>query len=290
MPEKDIVFLNGEFLHKNEAKISIFDRGFIFGDAIYEVVPIIDGVLVDMNEFLQRLKRNLKSICIDLPYTQDELIAFLKELISKNKLKEGGLYIQVSRGVASRDFAFTKDIKATIMAFVYEAMIEKNPLAKSGVNIIFVPELRWKRRDIKSTSLLAQCYAKEMVKKAKAYEGFFVENSYITEGISSSVFIIKNKILISKPLSNEILLAIRRGKILRYAKEFGLKVQEKAFTIREVYEADEVFISAATLPILAVVKVEDKLINNGIVGEFSKKLRERYIKGMKEEASINKTL
>ena len=284
MKEKDLVFLNGEFLHKDEAKISIFDRGFIFGDAIYEVAPIMDSALVDRTEFLQRLRRNLELTYIYIPYTNEELMAILEELINKNKLKEGGLYLQISRGVASRDFVFVKDIKPSIIAFVYECEIEKNPLAKTGVKISFIPELRGKRRDIKSTSLFMQCYAKEMIKNAKAYEGFFVENSLITEGISSTAFIIKDKILITKPLSNEILLAIRRDKILNFAKEFDLKIKQRAFSVREVYEADEVFISAATLPILAVVRADDKIIKDGLPGEFSKKLRQRYIEAMKEEA------
>lgn len=286
MKEKNTVFLNGEFLAKEDAKISIFDRGFIFGDGIYEVVPVMNGVMVDKGEFWQRFKRSLKAIELNLPYEELEFEGILNELIAKNALKEGGVYMQVTRGTASRDFAFTKGIKATVMAFVYEANIEKNEFANTGIAIISVPDIRWKRRDIKSISLLAQCYAKEMAVKAGVQEGFMVENGKVTEATSSSAFIIKDKTLITKPFSNEILPGIRRLHILKFAKELGLKVEERAFSMSEVYTADEVFISAASLPILGVVKADGRVIADGRVGEFSTKLRQRYIQKMKSEAGL----
>lgn len=284
MKEKNIVFLNGEFLPKEDAKISIFDRGFIFGDGIYEVVPVMNGVMVDKEEFWQRFKRSLKAIELHLPYEEAEFEGFLNELIAKNALKEGGIYMQVSRGVASRDFAFVKGIKPTIMAFAYEAKIENNEFAQTGIAIISVPDMRWKRRDIKSISLLAQCYAKEMAVKAGVQEGFMVENGKVTEATSSTAFIIKDKTLITKPFSNEILPGIRRLNILKFAKELDLKVEERAFTMSEVYAADEVFICAASLPVLGVVKADNKIIANGKVGHFTQKIRTRYLQKMKSEA------
>lgn len=286
MRECDLVFLNGEFLQKNDAKISIFDRGFIFGDGIYEVVPVMSGVLVDKSEFWQRFKRSLKAIELDLPYEEVEFEGILKELIAKNALKEGGVYMQITRGVASRDFAFVKGIKPTVMAFAYRAKIEDNEFAKTGIAVVSVPDLRWKRRDIKSISLLAQCYAKQIALKAGAYEGFMVENGKVTEATSSSAFIIKNKSLITKPFSNEILCGIRRLNILKFAQECGLDLSERAFTMSEVYEADEVFISAASLPILGVIKADGKIIADGKVGKFTTLLRQRYLQKMKEEASL----
>ena len=286
MKESDIVFLNGEFLPKDKAKISVFDRGFIFGDGIYEVVPVMNGVLIDKIEFWERFKRSLKEIALNFPYKDSEFESILNELIAKNALKEGGVYMQITRGVASRDFAFTKGLQPTIMAFVYAANIQNNELASKGISVVSVPDIRWKRRDIKSISLLAQCYAKEIAVNAGADEGFMVENGKVTEATSASAFIIKDKTLITKPFSNEILPGIRRQNILKFAREMNLSVAERAFSMNEVYEADEVFISAASLPILGVIKADGKMIANGKVGKFTQLLRQRYLQKMRNEAGL----
>lgn len=286
MKESNIVFLNGEFLPKDKAKISVFDRGFIFGDGIYEVVPVMNGVLIDKIEFWERFKRSLKEIALNFPYKDSEFESILNELIAKNALKEGGVYMQITRGVASRDFAFTKGLQPTIMAFVYAANIQNNELASKGISVVSVPDIRWKRRDIKSISLLAQCYAKEMAVNAGADEGFMVENGKVTEATSASAFIIKDKTLITKPFSNEILCGIRRQNILKFARELNLSVAERAFSMNEVYEADEVFISAASLPILGVIKADGKVIANGKVGKFTQLLRQRYLQKMRNEAGL----
>ena len=286
MKESDIVFLNGEFLPKDKAKISVFDRGFIFGDGIYEVVPVMNGVLIDKIEFWERFKRSLKEIALNFPYKDSEFESILNELIAKNALKEGGVYMQITRGIASRDFAFTKGLKPTIMAFVYAANIQNNEFASKGISVVSVPDIRWKRRDIKSISLLAQCYAKEIAVNAGADEGFMVENGKVTEATSASAFIIKDKTLITKPFSNEILPGIRRQNILKFAREMNLSVAERAFSMNEVYEADEVFISAASLPILGVIKADGKMIANGKVGKFTQLLRQRYLQKMRNEAGL----
>lgn len=286
MNESDIVFLNGEFLPKDKAKISVFDRGFIFGDGIYEVVPVMNGKMVDKIEFWERFKRSLKEIALNFPYKDSEFESILNELIAKNALKEGGVYMQITRGVASRDFAFTKGLQPTIMAFVYAANIQNNEFASKGISVVSVPDIRWKRRDIKSISLLAQCYAKEMAVNAGADEGFMVENGKVTEATSASAFIIKDKTLITKPFSNEILPGIRRQNILKFARELNLSVAERAFSMNEVYEADEVFISAASLPILGVIKADGKMIANGKVGKFTQQLRQRYLQKMRNEAGL----
>ena len=286
MKESDIVFLNGEFLPKDKAKISVFDRGFIFGDGIYEVVPVMNGKMVDKIEFWERFKRSLKEIALNFPYKDSEFESILNELIAKNALKEGGVYMQITRGIASRDFAFTKGLQPTIMAFVYAANIQNNEFASKGISVVSVPDIRWKRRDIKSISLLAQCYAKEMALNAGADEGFMVENGKVTEATSASAFIIKDKTLITKPFSNEILPGIRRQNILKFARELNLSVAERAFSMNEVYEADEVFISAASLPILGVIKADGKMIANGKVGKFTQQLRQRYLQKMRNEAGL----
>ena len=281
------VFLNGEFIDKDSAKISIFDRGFIFGDGIYEVVPVINSIIVEKDGFWDRFQRSLNEISLNLPYTHDEFESILNNLIEINSLKEGGLYIQITRGVAPRDFSFVKGVKPTIMAFAFSDSVLEHPAAKSGITIISTPDIRWKRRDIKSISLLGQCYAKNQATIAGADECFMVEDGYVTEAGSSSAFIIKDRTLITKPLSNEILPGIRRNRLLNLAKQIGLQIQERKFNMDEVYNADECFISAATIILLPVIKADGKAINGGKIGEYTTKLRELYKRALKLEANIS---
>ena len=280
------VFLNGEFIDKDSAKISIFDRGFIFGDGIYEVVPVINSIIVEKDGFWDRFQRSLNEISLNLPYTNDEFESILNNLIEINSLKEGGLYIQITRGVAPRDFSFVKGVKPTIMAFAFSDSVLEHPAAKSGITIISTPDIRWKRRDIKSISLLGQCYAKNQATIAGADECFMVEDGYVTEAGSSSAFIIKDGALITKPLSNEILPGIRRNRLLNLAKQIGLQIQERKFSMDEVYNADECFISAATIILLPVIKADGKAINGGKIGSFTTKLRELYKEILKAQAKM----
>ena len=280
------VFLNGEFIDKDSAKISIFDRGFIFGDGIYEVVPVISSIIVEKDGFWDRFQRSLNEISLNLPYTNDEFESILNNLIEINSLKEGGLYIQITRGVAPRDFSFVKGVKPTIMAFAFSDSVLEHPAAKSGITIISTPDIRWKRRDIKSISLLGQCYAKNQATITGADECFMVEDGYVTEAGSSSAFIIKDGALITKPLSNEILPGIRRNRLLNLAKQIGLQIQERKFSMDEVYNADECFISAATIILLPVIKADGKAINGGKIGPFTTKLRELYKEILKAQAKM----
>lgn len=279
------VFLNGDFIDKDSAKISIFDRGFIFGDGIYEVIPVINSTIVEKQGFWDRFKRSLNEIDLSLPYSTNEFETILNRLIQINSLQEGGLYIQITRGVAQRDFSFVSNITPTVMAFAFSDSVLEHPGAKNGITIISTPDIRWKRRDIKSISLLGQCYAKNQATIAGADECFMVEDGYVTEAGSSSAFIIKDGVLITKPLSNEILPGIRRQRLLNLAKEIGLKIEERKFSMDEVYNADECFISAATIILLPVIKADGKAINGGKIGEYTIKLRELYKNGLISEAS-----
>lgn len=280
------VFLNGDFIDKDSAKISIFDRGFIFGDGIYEVIPVINSTIVEKQGFWDRFKRSLSEIDLNLPYSTSEFETILNRLIQINSLQEGGLYIQITRGVAQRDFSFVSNITPTVMAFAFSDSVLEHPGAKNGITIISTPDIRWKRRDIKSISLLGQCYAKNQATIAGADECFMVEDGYVTEAGSSSAFIIKDGVLITKPLSNEILPGIRRQRLLNLAKEIGLKIEERKFSMDEVYNADECFISAATIILLPVIKADGKAINGGKIGEYTIKLRELYKEILKAQAKM----
>ncbi|MFT4888099.1 MAG: D-alanine transaminase [Pseudohongiellaceae bacterium] len=282
-----IVYVNGEFNPQSEAKISVFDRGFIFGDGVYEVVPVINGKLVDKKYFLERLDRSLSEISIDWPCSQDQYIDVMEQLILKNKLTEGVVYSQVTRGIAERDFPFPKDTAPSLVAFTTVMTLLNNPAAETGIAVITTKDLRWKRRDIKSINLLGQCLAKEDAVSKGGAEGWMVEDGVVTEGVSSTAYIIKDGLIITRELSNSILPGIRRRTLLEMAKEKNLAFEQRAFTVEEALSADEAFISSATTLALPVVSIDGKPVANGLPGPISTRLREMYKQRLIDEAAAS---
>ncbi len=271
------VFLNGEYLKENEARVSIFDRGFLFGDGVYEVVPVVSSTVLDKEPFLQRFDRSLSKLELDWPMSQNEFLVMIDELIKRNNLKEGGVYMQVTRGVAPRDFGYPKDISATIMAFTFAKEIINSPKAQSGIKVVTVDDIRWKRRDIKSIALLGQCMAKEQAVKQGAYEGWMVEDGYVTEGTASSAYIVKGGKIITRELSNSILSGIRRKLLIKLAKEHKIELEQRPFTVKEALNADEAFLSSATTFVLPIIEIDGKCIGDGKPGVVAKKMRQMYI-------------
>jgi len=285
---KQIVYLNGEYMEDDQAKVSIFDRGFLFGDGVYEVVPVVNGTILDKAPFLERFTRSLGEIELKLSLSEDELITMIEELIKKNNVDEGGVYMQVTRGVAPRNFYYPENTPTTMMAFSFKKEIINNSLADSGIKVVTVEDIRWKRRDIKSIALLGQCVAKEEAHQAGAYEGWMVEDGFITEGTSSTAFIVKDGTIITRPLSNAILPGIRRKLLLELASEHNVKVEERLFTVQEALDADEALMSSATTFVLPIVEIDGKTIGDGKVGPMCKKMREMYIKSALEIAGVSK--
>ncbi len=279
-----IVYVNGEYAPEETAKISIFDRGFIFGDGVYEVVPVITGKLVDRDYFLERLDRSLSELSITWPCSQREYLDIMQELIIRNELKEGFVYSQVTRGIADRDFAFPIDTAPSLVAFTSEMSLLNNPLAETGIAVSTSEDIRWKRRDIKSLNLLAQCLAKQDAHSKGANEGWMVEDGFVTEGVSSSAYIIKDGKIITRPLSNLILPGIRRRTLIEISEREGIEMEQRLFTIEEALQADEAFISSATTIALPVVSIDGEKIADGKPGEIVGKLRKLYIERMLEEA------
>lgn len=268
--------MNGEYVAEQDAKISIFDRGFIFGDGVYEVVPVIHGKVVDRPYFLERLDRSLGEVSIDWPCSKDEYLKVMTELVAKNNLQEGVIYSQVTRGVADREFPFPENVKPSFVAFSAEMVLLENPAAETGIAVASTDDLRWKRRDIKSISLLAQVLAKQDAVSKGAAEGWMVEDGHVTEGVTSTAYIVKDGKVITRPLSNSILPGIRRRTLIEIAAQQGIKFEERLFTIEEALEADEAFISSATTLALAVVSIDGKDIGTGKPGTLTQKLRACY--------------
>lgn len=273
-----IVYLNGNFVPFEEARIPIMDRGFLFGDGIYEVSAVINGRLVDNEAHLARLERSLGEIRIRNPYSSQEWTRLQEELVRRNGLAEGLVYMEVTRGVAERDFAFPKDAEPTVVMFTQAKTILRSPLAETGVKVVTVPDLRWKRRDIKSVALLAQVLAKQAAAEAGVFEAWMVEDGFVTEGSSSTAFIITpDHRIVTRPLSTAILPGITRQAVMRLAGETGVAVEERLFSVEEAHGAAEAFMTSASSFVMPIVAVDDQPIGDGRPGPLTRRLRELYV-------------
>jgi D-alanine transaminase len=280
------VYVNGAYLPEEDAKISIFDRSFIFGDGIYEVSAVIGGKLVDCEAHLARLERSCGEIRLALPWTKAELVAIHEELIRRNDLDEGGVYLQVSRGAADRDFAFPADATPTLVMFTQARNMSNAPTARTGIKVVSCPDLRWARRDIKSVNLLGPVLAKQFAAESGAQEAWLVEDGVVTEGASSTAWIVKGKTLISRPLSNKVLPGITRKALLAYLGETDFKFEERTFTLEEALDAEEAFITSATSLVMPVVQIDGHTIHNGAPGPTAIRLREIYLDFAKKGGAL----
>ena len=273
-----IVFLNGSFLPIEEAKVPFMDRGFLFGDGIYEGIGVLDGRLIDNEAHLERLERSLVEVRIPNPYTRAEWTALQEEIVRRNGMTEGFVYFQVTRGVAERDFFFTEKAEPTVAMFTQAKAIANAPAARTGIAVVTVPDQRWARRDIKSINLLAQVLAKQAAKEAGGQEAWMVEDGYVTEGGSSSAFIVtKAGAIVVRPLSHAILPGITRRSLLQLSKEAGIALEERLFTVEEAYDAAEAFLTSASNFVVPVVSIDGRPVADGKPGPFTKRLRELYL-------------
>lgn len=273
-----IVYVNGEFVPEEEAQVSIFDRGFMFADGVYEVSSILRGKLIDNQGHMTRLRRSLSELDMPSPGTDEEIEAIQLELIKRNNLEEGLIYLQVTRGAADRDFAYPKDTKPTLVLFSQAKNVLNNPIAKTGISVITVKDIRWGRRDIKTVGLLAPCMAKMEAKAAGADDAWLVEDGFVTEGSSNNAYIVtKDGTIVTRQIGNEILNGITRRAVLALAAEHDYKIEERLFSVEECYDAAEAFVTSATMFVQAVVKIDGKQIGEGKPGSVANKLREYYI-------------
>ena len=281
-----IVYVNGEFLNESEAKVSVFDRGFLFADAVYEVTAIIDRKILEWDGHIKRLQRSLKELGMNLPIKASELLDIHYNLISKNNLTEGLIYLQITRGEDDRSFDYPDEgVKQTIVLFTQVKSLQETNLAKNGLKVISVPDMRWGRRDIKTVQLLAPSMCKMMAKKSNKDDAWMIQDGFVTEGTSNNAYIItKNNVLITRNLSNDILAGVTRRSILKYAKEAQIKIEERPFTIEEAKDASEAFVSSATTFIGPVVEIDNIKIGDGKPGKQSLRLREIYIQESMKEA------
>ncbi|WP_299425085.1 D-amino-acid transaminase [uncultured Shimia sp.] len=281
------VYVNGEYLPEEDAKISIFDRGFLMADAVYEVTSVLDGKLIDFDGHAVRLKRSLDELEMAEPCSKDELLAIHRKLVEDNGIVEGLVYLQVSRGSdGDRDFVFpSEDTPPSIVLFTQNKPgLADSPAAKKGAKIISIEDIRWGRRDIKTVQLLYPSMGKMMAKKAGADDAWLVEDGYVTEGTSNNAYFVKDGVIVTRPLSNDILHGITRKAVLRMAAEAQLKIEERLFTVEEAQGADEAFTTSASAFVMPVVEIDGVALGDGTPGPIATRLREIYLDESKKAA------
>lgn len=280
-----IVYLNGAFLPEPDAHVSIFDRGFLFGDSIYEVTAVLDGKLVDSPLHMARLERSAREIDLRLPVTTDAIVAIEKRLIAENHLEQGVIYLQLTRGAEDRSFLYSDDLEPTLLLFTQDKALDPVPAAETGIAVKIVPDQRWERRDIKSVGLLAQVLAKRAAKAAGATEAWMVEDGTVTEGGSSTAYIVTaDGRIVTRGNSHATLPGCTRAAVLELAREQGLVVDERPFTVEEALAAREACMTSAGNFVLPVVRIDDRPVGDGRPGPLVRRLRELYLANARETA------
>ncbi len=272
------VYVNGEYVPEEAATISVFDRGFLMADAVYEVTSVMDGRLCDYEGHVRRLHRSLDELKMRAPVADDDLLEIHRELVRRNALEEGVIYLQVTRGAADRDFAWPEDAEPGLVLFTQAKSLEAAPAAERGIRVASVPDLRWGRRDIKTTQLLYPSFAKMAAKERGADDAWMVQDGYVTEGSSNNAYIVtRDGTIVTRQLSNDILHGITRAAVLRLAEDVQMPVEERPFTIAEAQEAAEAFVTAASVFVMPVVAIDDVAVGAGAPGPVARRLREIYI-------------
>jgi D-alanine transaminase len=283
-----IVYVNGKYVDESEALVSVFDRGFVMADAVYEVTTVIGGKLIDYPGHAARLKRSLSELGLAAPAADEDLLAIHRELVARNGIDNGLVYLQVTRGnPGDRDFIFPDPDKVSPTLVMYtqsKPAPEEIPSGRDGWKVISVPDLRWGRRDIKTVQLLYPSMAKMMAKAAGVDDAWLVEDGKVTEGTSNNVHIVKDGTIVTRELSNDILHGITRAAVLRLAREAQMKVEERAFTVDEAKAADEAFSTSAGAFVTPVIEIDGVAVGSGKPGPVARRLREIYLEESRKTA------
>ncbi|MFD3188958.1 D-amino-acid transaminase [Sedimentitalea sp. HM32M-2] len=282
------VYVNGDYLPENEARISIFDRGFLMADGVYEVTSVLDGKLIDFDGHAVRLQRSLDELEMASPVSKDELLAIHRELIARNGIDQGMVYLQITRGApADRDFAYPDpdETTPTLVLFTQNKPgLADSPVAQKGLSVISIDDIRWGRRDIKTVQLLYPSMGKMLAKKAGADDAWMVQDGYVTEGTSNNAYIVKDGKIITRERSQDILHGITRAAVLRFAQEAQMVVEERNFTIDEAKAADEAFVTSASTFVMPVVEIDGTKLGDGTPGRVASRLREIYLEESRKAA------
>jgi D-alanine transaminase len=275
------VYVNGDYLPETEATVSIFDRGFLMADGVYEVTSVLRGKLIDFDGHAKRLERSLSELDMKSPLDRDALLEIHRELVRANEIDEGLVYLQITRGSdGDRDFVFPDPATTdpTVVLFTQSKPgLAQSPSANTGLKIVSIDDLRWGRRDIKTVQLLYPSMGKMMAKAEGADDAWMVEDGQVTEGTSNNAYIVKDGRIITRGLSHEILHGITRAAVLRFAREAQMEVEERPFTIAEAQAADEAFVTSASAFVTPVVEIDGVRLGDGTPGPVAGRLREIYL-------------
>ncbi|MHA1152951.1 MAG: D-amino-acid transaminase [Alphaproteobacteria bacterium] len=272
-------YVNGRYLPHAQAAVHIEDRGYQFADGVYEVVPVYNGALVDEGPHLDRLERSLGELRIAMPVARATLDLICRELIRRNDLTHGMVYMQVTRGVAPRDHKFPATARPALVMTTRQTKPHGEALLTQGIKVIAVPDIRWERCDIKSTSLLPNVLAKQRATEAGAYEAWQIDGEgYVTEGSSTNAWIVNAEgKVVTRDASHAILSGITRLSLLKLIREAGFELEERAFTLEEAKVAREAFLTSSTSFVLPIVAIDEAPVGNGHPGILCGKLRARYL-------------
>lgn len=269
---------NGKVMDINEIHISPLDRGYLFGDGVYEVIRIYNYKQWLANEHLERLESSLKKL--EIKASVETIKDSITEIFNHSKTRNGYIYIQITRGTAPRSHAFPLDVKPNILIWIDE--YDHTPLVPfwmNGISVITHEDLRWARRDIKTINLLGNCLAMEKAKQAGSQEAIMIDkDGFVSEATSNNVFGIKNGLVITTPNSNRILPGITRQYVLKLCKDLDLPVSEKLFKLDELFSFDEIFITGSIMEVMPVVKVDQRIINQGVPGKYTSAIRNLFSK------------
>ncbi|HLI12795.1 MAG TPA: D-amino-acid transaminase [Alphaproteobacteria bacterium] len=274
-----IAYVNGAYVPHRDAAVHIEDRGYQFADGVYEVIAVQGGRLVDERPHLDRLDRSLAELRIRPPMSREVLRGVMREVLRRNYIADGSIYIQMTRGVAPRDHAFPAKAATSVVMTAKRARVQPTQMVEDGIRVVTVPDIRWGRCDIKTVSLLPNVLAKQQAKQAGAYEAWLVDrDGHVTEGSSTNAWIVtKDGKLVTRAATQAILNGITRQAVIKLARNNGLKLEERAFSVEDAKTAREAFLTSTTSHVLAVTQIDDTVIGNGKAGSFALKLRAIYL-------------
>ena len=280
------VYVNGEYLPEGEASVSIFDRGFLFADGVYEVTSVLAGKLLDFDGHAARLERSLGELGMPMPMDRDALLEIHRRLVAENGIGDGLVYLQITRGAADRDFAYPAEgTPQTVVLFTQSKPgLAESPQAETGLKVVTIPDERWGRRDIKTVQLLYPSMGKMRAKAEGADDAWMVEDGVVTEGTSNNAYIVKDGKIVTRQLGTEILHGITRAAVLRFAREAQMQVEERAFTLEEARAADEAFVTSASSFVMPVVSIDGATLGDGRPGPVARRLREIYLEESRKTA------
>ena len=281
------IFLNGSYFPEHQASVPVMDRGLLFGDAIYEVTAMLDGRMIDNELHLARLQRSLGEINIPMPMPVEDIIRMQVELVRRNAMTDGTIYMQVSRGADERNFLPSEGLKPGFIAFTQPRKLDRNPAQQTGVKVALLPDPRWSRRDIKTVMLLGQVHAKQSAKRDGFDDVWMFEDGCVTEGASSTAFVVTaDGVIVTRPNSTAILPGCTRQAVITIAKDHGMSVHERAIALEEIPNVAEAFLTSASSLVQPVIQIGASIIGSGQPGSVTRQLQKLYLEAARSGERI----